>query len=126
MKGKPEYYEFNFAPSSEWAVYAFRSYREGEPLADEDFAPKITARSAGDSLILDANIRLDRHPKIFPLATLRLGLSAVIEENDSTLSYWALKHPPGKPDFHHPDAFALEIQPFDVDAFDDSAYTEKP
>ncbi|MBI3061386.1 MAG: hypothetical protein HYY83_05345 [Deltaproteobacteria bacterium] len=29
---------------------------------------------------------------------------------DGTISYWALKHPPGKPDFHHPDAFALEIE----------------
>jgi hypothetical protein len=40
---------------------------------------------------------------------LRLGLSAVIEENDGTISYWALKHLPGKPDFHHPDSFALEL-----------------
>jgi hypothetical protein len=38
-----------------------------------------------------------------------LGLSAVIEDLDGVLSYWALRHPPGKPDFHHPDTFALEI-----------------
>ena len=25
------------------------------------------------------------------------------------MSYWALAHPPGKPDFHHPDCFALEL-----------------
>jgi hypothetical protein len=40
---------------------------------------------------------------------LRLGLSAVIEDIDGRLSYWALKHPPGKPDFHHPDSFALDV-----------------
>ena len=34
---------------------------------------------------------------------------AVIEENDGRLSYWALRHAPGKPDFHHPEAFALEL-----------------
>jgi hypothetical protein len=35
-----------------------------------------------------------------------LGLSAVLEEQDGTKSYWALAHPPGgKPDFHHPDCF---------------------
>jgi len=39
----------------------------------------------------------------------RIGLSAVIEETDGTKSYWALRHPPGKPDFHHPDCFALTL-----------------
>ena len=40
---------------------------------------------------------------------LKLGLSAVIEGADGGLSYWALRHPPGKPDFHHPEAFVLEL-----------------
>ena len=39
----------------------------------------------------------------------QIGLSAVLEEKDGTKSYWALRHPPGKPDFHHPDCFALEL-----------------
>jgi hypothetical protein len=41
---------------------------------------------------------------------LRIGASAVIEDDGGALSYWALRHPPGKPDFHHPDAFALELE----------------
>jgi len=36
-------------------------------------------------------------------------LSAVIEATDGSLSYWALEHPADKPDFHHPDSFALEL-----------------
>jgi len=39
----------------------------------------------------------------------RLGLAAVIEEASGRKSYWALAHPPGKPDFHHSDCFAHEI-----------------
>jgi hypothetical protein len=39
----------------------------------------------------------------------RLGLSAVIEETNGTISYWAVAHPPGKADFHHSDCFALEL-----------------
>ena len=39
----------------------------------------------------------------------QMGLSAVLEETDGTKSYWALAHPPGAPDFHHPDCFALDI-----------------
>ena len=50
-------------------------------------------------------------------AKLRLGLCVVIEELDAALSeafsgafsYWALRHPAARPDFHHPDGFALEI-----------------
>ena len=40
---------------------------------------------------------------------LQLGLAAVIESADGALSYWALRHPPGEPDFHHRDAFALAL-----------------
>lgn len=38
-----------------------------------------------------------------------LGLSAVIEEMGGTKSYWALAHPPGAPDFHHPTCFAATL-----------------
>jgi len=41
----------------------------------------------------------------------KLGLSAVIEERNGRKSYWALRHPAGQPDFHHPDCFALELAP---------------
>jgi hypothetical protein len=44
-----------------------------------------------------------------PSATLHLGFTAVIEDRDGRLSYWALRHPPGKPDFHHADSFALKL-----------------
>jgi len=54
---------------------------------------------------LDVSRLLPEHPE-------KLGLSAVIEEIDGTKSYWALAHPPGKPDFHHPDCFALTLPAF--------------
>jgi hypothetical protein len=55
---------------------------------------------------------------------LLLGLSAVIEEKNGVMSYWALKHPPGPPDFHHASGFVLEIDPH-VAAIIDPAYTSK-
>lgn len=121
MQGEPAYYEFNFAPSGEWAAYAFWRYREGVPMVGEEIAPRITVRSTEESFELDALIDLDRLPMITPRARLRLALCAVIEEGNNMLSYWALKHPPGKPDFHHPDAFALEIGLLDMGAVNDSA-----
>jgi hypothetical protein len=46
-----------------------------------------------------------------------VALCVVIEERDGALSgalsgafsYWALRHSAARPDFHHPDGFALEI-----------------
>jgi hypothetical protein len=101
----PGYREFNFSPSGEWAVYAFRGYRDGgEPVREP--GPGIAVRQTGDRLELDAEIRPDCLP---PGRSLRLGLSAVVEDADGVLSYWALRHPPGKPDFHHTEAFALPL-----------------
>ena len=111
----PAYCEFNFAPSAEWAVYAFRRYRDGAALLlNEEPAPKITVRGTEDRLELDAAVHLDHLSLIKPNAPRRLALSAVIEDKDGRLSYWALKHPPGKPDFHHPDSFALALEPADL------------
>ena len=39
----------------------------------------------------------------------QLALTAVIEETNGVKSYWALKHPPGKPDFHAAVGFVLEL-----------------
>jgi hypothetical protein len=94
----PGYREFNFSPSGEWAAYRFTRYREGAPFETAD--PEIRVQRAAGSLELSARV----HQK-----AMRVGLSAVVEQTDGTLSYWALRHPPGKPDFHHRDAFALEL-----------------
>ena len=101
----PGYREFNLSPSGEWAVYAFRGYRQGGELALE-LAPGIVVHRSGDRLELYAEIRAVFLP---PGGSLRLGLSAVVEDAHGTLSYWALRHHPGKPDFHHTDAFALQL-----------------
>ena len=102
----PGYREFNFSPSGEWAAYAFRGYRDGGEL-DIDLSPGIVVRRTMNRLELDAKICQDFLP---PGRPLWLGLSAVVEDADGVLSYWALRHPPGKPDFHHADAFALQLE----------------
>jgi len=109
VKGKPEYYEFNFAPSGEWAAYSFQRYRDGSPLEGDMTAPKISVSNTADQFDLHAIVRLDRLPTISPHVCLLLALTAVIEDQSGELSYWAIRHPPGKPDFHHPDSFALKL-----------------
>ena len=102
------YYEFNFAPSTQWAAYAFDGYRSGMRVAADVGEPQIVVNAGREIMTLQASLDLDglRLPGRAPW---RLGLSAVIEEANGRKSYWALAHPPGKPDFHHADCFALEL-----------------
>jgi len=102
------YYEFNFAPSTHWAAYRFSSYRTGMRVATEISAPQIAVQSSLERYTLQASLELDQ--LLFPRGTmLRLGLSAVIEENSGHRSYWALAHPTGKADFHHSDCFTMKL-----------------
>lgn len=105
------YYEFNFAPSTQWAAYRFESYRSGRRVAAEISAPPIEVQSSPDCYALRASLELDRLPDLPREALWRFGLSAVIEDQSGRMSYWALAHPPGKPDFHHSDCFAHELSP---------------
>jgi hypothetical protein len=105
------YYEFNFAPSTQWAAYRFSSYRSGMRVATEISAPRIDVQSSPERYTLQAALPLDGLSGLPHDAPWRLGLAAVIEETSGRLSYWALAHPPGKPDFHHSDCFAHEFFP---------------
>jgi hypothetical protein len=97
------YLEFNFAPSTEWAAYSFAGYRS-EMRVIADAAVSIDVEQTDDALQLVALL------EGLPVdAGWRLSASAVMEEIGGRRSYWALAHPPGKPDFHHSDCFALEL-----------------
>jgi hypothetical protein len=108
-KGAAAYHELNFGPSGEWAAYAFARYRDGSLLADDGLNPRISVRITSEALALEARVHLDRLSPPYAGARLVLGLSVVIEDESGALSRWALRHPPGRPDFHHRDAFALEL-----------------
>jgi hypothetical protein len=95
----PAYQEFNFSPSGEWAAHSFRGYREGGPSSGVN---RLSARKTKDRLTVQASIACVS-------GDLKIALSAVIEDAEGALSYWALRHPRGKPDFHHADGFALEL-----------------
>jgi hypothetical protein len=104
------YCEFNFAPSTEWAAYRFDSYREGMRAEGGIAAPRLEIEASGERLSLSASLDLAGVPDLPGDAAWRLGLSAVIEEADGRKSYWALAHPPGRPDFHRADCFLHELR----------------
>jgi hypothetical protein len=131
--GDEDYLEFNLAPSGDWGAYQFQRYREGmAPVKGVDASPLDTQirmealEPQRRALLKDAGFdTLERfEPSFFSLKTeltfpnsmglavaepWHIGLSTIVEERNGRMSYWALAHPPGKPDFHHPACFALEL-----------------
>jgi hypothetical protein len=106
-QGSTAYREFNFSPSGEWAAYAFTAYRVGMTPLQLDSPPQISWQQTIGRLELVAILPADM--LIAAEGAMRMALSAVIEEQSGTITYWALKHPAGQPDFHHPESFALEF-----------------
>jgi hypothetical protein len=106
---EPGYFEFNFSPGLDWAAYRFAAYRDGMTPANLSQAPGLNVHRTHDRLELSATVHLAGLVALCAAPRLRVALAAVVEEDSGRLSYWALQHAPGNPDFHHPDGFALEL-----------------
>jgi hypothetical protein len=107
--GAGDYWEYNFSPSGAWAAYHFSGYREGMAPLLKGAPPDISCTAGSETMALAASIDLSWLARSAAGAGLRLGLAAVIEDKAQVLSYWALKHPAEKPDFHHADSFAVAL-----------------
>jgi hypothetical protein len=91
-----------FRSSGQWAAYRFDGYRQGmAPLPIEP--PRIEVETRPSQL----DVRVDLAQPDAGL--VRLGLTAVIEAADGGLSYWALAHPAGPPDFHRAETRVLAL-----------------
>lgn len=103
------YCEFNFSPSGEWAAYAFGGYRAGMKELDVPQPPAVLVHAAPDALRLDARVPVSGEICIGKARLLRLAFAVVVEEAHGGLSYWAAAHASERPDFHHPEAFVVEL-----------------
>ena len=100
---QPGYCELNFAPSAVWAAYRFDGYRSGMRNIEEITYHGNWNMPTSAMKIFVALLEL-AEPREW-----RVGLSAIIEAKDGSKSYWALRHPPGAPDFHNADCFAARM-----------------
>ncbi len=112
--GGSAYNEFNFAPPGAWNAYSFTDWRKGMLNIEVREYPHLVDMRLDDRkpdyperYELDVVLPADLVPRNF----MRMSLAAVLEEKDGTKSYWALAHPPGKPNFHHPACFVAELPP---------------
>jgi len=122
------YVEMNLAPSGDWNLYAFDSYRSGMrplPYSPGDSADPLTeagplvdsARSADGrewswrgSLRASGKCIAPELTRFLKAPSLVLGATAVLEYNDGTREYWALDHCGEKPDFHLRKSFRLALE----------------
>jgi hypothetical protein len=109
VSAEESYYEFNFAPSGEWAVYAFQTHRHRVAGGESVSSPQIMFYKTGGVMELSASVSLGQLSSLHTRAKLSVGLATVVEDVNGRLSYWALAHGDGKPDFHNPVAFALDL-----------------
>jgi hypothetical protein len=104
---QPSYREFNFSPSGQWAAYDFTDTRVRAVHTPAIPAPTIATRRTEDLLEVDVIVPSGALPAYGD--RLCLALATVLEAEGGHLGYWAIVHPHGKPDFHHPAGFALKL-----------------
>ena len=107
VPGEQGYTELNLSPSDRWNAYDFTGYREGMVERAFPREPACTLRKGEALAIFDAAVPASA----LPPAPWRLNMTAVIEEQGGVKSYWAIAHPPGKPDFHDPACFTSALAP---------------
>lgn len=103
--GSSAYDEFNFSPSGEWAAYRFARYRSGMTELELGGPPVIACHRHAQQLVVEAEIGASD----IASQDLLLALSAVLEDRQGEVSYWALLHPAAKPDFHDDAGFAVTL-----------------
>ena len=90
--GGTAYREYNFSPSGAWAAYSFEDHRRD--MTDIEASIEIETGRDINSLLLTAKIGPELPNPV------NVGLTAVIEESDGAIRYWATSFAPGEPDFH--------------------------
>ena len=106
------YVEFNFAPLFAWNAYSFTDWRIGRRPFQLDAWPHMSDSRLDDrkaSFPIRYALDVILGAEIATLAPAKVSIAAIIEEEGGKMSYWALAHPPGQPNFHHPDCFVASL-----------------
>mgnify|MGYP003342646391 CR=1 FL=1 len=99
---------------SDWNLYRLESYRQGlAPVADRDMMP-FAVHGGAKELRLTLTLQLPRElARACRTLPLRLGVTAVIEQQGGGLSFWALAHGGAEADFHRREDFRVRLAPED-------------
>ena len=113
--GELPYLEFNFAPSGDFAIYAFERYREGMMTIVPLVAPLLAVEHSSDRYTFSGTVRLrlssERIHKIGRAPALEASLTAVVKsrEENAVPNYWAIRHAGERADFHLRESFLIKL-----------------
>ena len=119
--GSEPYWEVNLSPSGDWNVYRFAAYRSAQQreehvttlpftLMGPRPAPSQTScLNPSPRVLLELDLLCPLPPQLAQAPQLELGLTAVVEQLDGELSYWAVAHPAPEPDFHDRRGWSLRL-----------------
>lgn len=99
------YLEFNFSPSTEWCALSFQSYRNGPSDIRELAFSKFDVTRSENAFSMHVQFGLPAPLLNLEKSKCRAALTAVFEETDGRLTYWADAHRSEDPDFHNNQSF---------------------
>lgn len=102
----PNYWEYNLSPSGNWAIYGFSNYRQGKFDELSIANPVITTNGETHQFTLNCQLPL---PAALTGKNLKIGLSAVVQDKNGDIYYYALEHTRKQADFHAAESFTLTI-----------------
>ena len=108
IEDRPQYWEFNMSPSSDWNVYVMDAYRQVNMREETEFTElpfdfKVTNE------IISLNMSVDLNSITQPKMDIDIGVTAIIQTKDGQETYWALSHPSQQADFHQRESFSLAL-----------------
>lgn len=107
LQDSTQYWEFNLSPAGHWNIYRFLDYRQDlvEEIAFDSLPFQVLP--GNDTLQLKLQINLNKI--IAPEQSLEVGITTVIEDRESQISYWALTHPAKEADFHLRNSYLVKL-----------------
>ncbi|GAB5459600.1 MAG: DOMON-like domain-containing protein [Henriciella sp.] len=103
------YLEFNFSPSTEWCGLSFKSYRHGQSDIRELAFSKFDVTRSENAFSMHVQFVAPEPLLDAGKSDYRAALTAVVEETDGRLVYWADAHRSEAPDFHNNKSFERDL-----------------
>lgn len=105
-----QYLEFNVSSEYNWNVFHFPNKKARLKEYQGISNLGVSAVTSEKNFCLSYWIPLDKLPSHFWMdGNMNIGLTAVVESKQGTITHWALKHADTKPNFHHEDSFIFHL-----------------
>jgi hypothetical protein len=109
LPGQEAYREFNLSPSGDWNVYRLEGYRQGLRADPAWTALPLSRRDPDPATTLEMRLTTTLPAELAAADKLEAAVTAVLQHQSGSCSYWALRHPGPEADFHRRDGFALRL-----------------